>query len=269
MPGKSYPYGACFVYGFHTACGAEQWVRSITDACEQYSLDGVFIDGFQGWSPNGFGRVIGKCTQEVQTAWLAGLNSSLWALHRNFTTGKNAKKKKKIICNQFGGTFNCDVTTGECYCTASNDERWGGGPDGAMALTSYDTAHPRKGVVVHVPHNAVGGAIFNSSLASFLLGAGEGDAYGIGFGYECELGGWLKWDRNLDQPLGAPTGPAVNSSGTLRRSFASGTKAFMNTSAAARGARLATCIVWADGAQSDRNGGCGQLRALEAAEVRA
>ena len=41
----------------------------------------------------------------------------------------------------------------------------------------------------------------------------------------------------------------------------------MNTSAAARGARLATCIVWADGVQSDRNGGCGQLRALEAAEA--
>ena len=56
-----------------------------------------------------------------------------------------------------------------------NDERWGGGDDGVAALTSYGAEHPQKGVIVHVPHVAVGGGIFNSSLASFLLGANDGD----------------------------------------------------------------------------------------------
>ena len=56
-----------------------------------------------------------------------------------------------------------------------NDERWGGGDDGIAALTSYGAEHPQKGVIVHVPHVAVGGGIFNSSLASFLLGANDGD----------------------------------------------------------------------------------------------
>ena len=32
---------------------------------------------------------------------------------------------------------------------------------------------------------------------------------GIGFGYDCQTGGWLKWDENLDKPLGEPTGPAT------------------------------------------------------------
>jgi hypothetical protein len=192
IPGKAYPYGGCVVYGFNTQCGAQGWVDAITSACEQHDLDGVFIDGFQGYSAGvSYNRVLGKCSKETQQAWLRGLNASLWALHTNFTTGKNSKKKKKIICNQTGGTYNCDVKTGECYCTASNDERWGGGDDGVAALQTYDTAHPNKGVIVHVPHNMVHNAVYNSSLAGFLLGAGDNDAYGIGFGYECGTGGWL------------------------------------------------------------------------------
>ena len=268
VPGKSYPFGACVVYGFDTECGATQWVKSITDACETYDLDGVFIDGFQGYSPSGFNRVLGKCSPQTQKAWLHGLNASLFALHRNFTTGKNAKKKKKIICNQTGGTYNCDVTTGECYCTASNDERWGGGSDGVTALQTYDASFPDKGVIVHVPHVMVNNAIYNSSLASFLLGAGSGDAYGIGFGYECDSGGWLKAseDPNLKKPLGAPLGPAVNSSNIWQRQFASGVKVYMNaTPVISVGARLNTCIVWNDGTRTPRNDGCEQMARLEAA----
>ena len=45
VTGKNYPYGACYTYGFDTECGAQQWVKFITDACEKYNLDGVFIDG--------------------------------------------------------------------------------------------------------------------------------------------------------------------------------------------------------------------------------
>lgn len=267
VPGKHYPFGACVVYGFDTECGASQWVKSITDACEQYDLDGVFIDGFQGYSPSGFGRVLGKCSTSTQEAWLAGLNASLWALHANFTTGRNAKRKKKIICNQTGGTFNCDKTTGECYCTASNDERWGGGSDGVLALQTYDAAYPSKGVIVHVPHVMVNNAIYNSSLASFLLGAGSNDAYGIGFGYECASGGWLKAedDPNLNKPLGRPVGPAINSSNIWRRQFASGVKVFMNaTPVISVGARVNTCIVWADGTRTPRNDGCAQMTRFEA-----
>eukprot|EP01052_Picozoa_sp_SAG31_P045679 SAG31_NODE_8439_length_1452_cov_1.906874_1_plen_330_part_01 len=171
VPGKSYPFGACVVYGFNTKCGASQWVKSITDACEKYDIDGVFIDGFQGYDPaGGYPRVLGKATRSAQQAWLRGLNASLWALHKNFTTGRAAKKKKRIICNRTGSTYNCDVVTGECYCTASNDERWGGGSDGVVALQSYDGQHKSKGVIVHVPHNMVGNAVYNSTLASFLLG---------------------------------------------------------------------------------------------------
>ena len=41
IPGRSYPYGGCYVYGFNTECGKKQWTKSITDACEEYNLDGV------------------------------------------------------------------------------------------------------------------------------------------------------------------------------------------------------------------------------------
>lgn len=87
---------------------------------------------------------------------------------------------------------------------------------------------------------------------------------GIGFGYDCQTGGWLKWDENLDKPLGEPTGPATNTSNIWQRSFTSGTKVYMNASPAAKGAKLATCIRWNDGVTTDRNGGCSQLSQLEA-----
>ena len=146
----------------------------------------MFIDGFQGCGPytGSCGRCLNDVDKATAAAWLKGLNESLWALHKNFTTGKNAQKPKKIICNRTGQTYDCDEKTKTCYCSASNDERWGGGDDGVVALTSYASAHPSKGVVVHVPHVAVDNGIFNSSLASFLLGANDGDGYGIGFGYE-------------------------------------------------------------------------------------
>ena len=268
VDGPGYPYGACVVYGFDTSCGSEQWTTAITDACEEYNLDGVFIDGFQGCDPFGKGgggcpRLLHDCDAKTATAWLAGLKTSLLALHKNFTTGKNAGKKKKIICNLTGGTFNCDTTTQQCICSASNSERWGGGDDGVKQLIEYGSDFPSKGVIVHVPHTQVGNAVYNSSMAGYLLGASDGDGYGIGFGYECGLGGWLKFknDPNLEKPLGEPTGPATNTSNIWRRSFTSGVKVYMNSTPPAVGARLATCITWADGATTGRNNGCSQVKA--------
>eukprot|EP00040_Diaphanoeca_grandis_P001535 m.276018 g.276018 ORF g.276018 m.276018 type:complete len:417 (-) comp122007_c0_seq1:25-1275(-) len=265
---SGYPYGGCYIYGFDTECGAKHWVSAITDAIEMYNLDGVFIDGFQGCDPyeGSCNRVIGTCSKVTQQAWLSGLNASLWALHNNFTTGENAKKPKKIICNQTGGTYSCKKG-GKCFCSASNDERWGGGSDGVQALQTYDSANPENGVIVHVPHNVVGGDIFASTIASFLLGASDNDGYGIGFGYDCETGGWLKWDRVLDLPLGAPLAAAQITNSTelgllFRRNFTSGVQAYMNATKPDVGARLATCVVWGDGTRTSRNNGCDQLSAV-------
>ena len=271
IPGSEFPFGVCVTYGFDSECGRKQWVKSITDACELYDLDGVFIDGFQGCTPaEGCNRLLSKTDDATKTAWLQGLNESLWALYQNFTgsgeggsRNKNkAKKKKKIICNRTGSTWNCDTTTRTCYCSASNDERWGGGPQAVAALQSYAAETPGKSVIIHVPHTAVGGAIFNSSLASFLLGSADGDGIGLGFGYDCEEGGWLKWSPDLDKPLGAPLGPATNHSHIWRRRFASGAQAYMNATPPSRGAQIATCIRWADESATERNNGCEQLQRL-------
>ena len=85
-----YPFGACVVYGFNTECGSAQWTKSITDACEQYDLDGVFIDGFQGCDPFGPGggacpRLLGHCDAETSAAWLKGLKRSLLVWRRRLS----------------------------------------------------------------------------------------------------------------------------------------------------------------------------------------
>ena len=64
--------------------------------------------------------------------------------------------QKKIVCNRTGSTFNCDVKKGaQCYCTASNEERWGGGADAIAAVRAYDGSNSKKGVLVHGTRQSV------------------------------------------------------------------------------------------------------------------
>lgn len=301
VPGKAYPFGACYTYGFDTECGRQAWVKFIVDTVEQQNLDGIFIDGFQGCDPsvpNGSCRVLSKCTAQVATAWMQGLNSSLWALAQAF-----AGKNKTVICNDTGQTYACDSEIG-CFCTASNDERFGGGISGAVSLMDYNKVrqsrnepshstrfflvivsshvhllpqeNPRGGVIVHVPHIAPYNAgIFNRSFAAFLLGAYDGYGFGIGFQYDCQLGGWLDVDKfPLAQKLGPPLGdakielaswPGANCTYTtaarprqpqtlgclMRRSFQSGVSVFLGQylppDNPTRPTNGGLCIWWSDG----------------------
>lgn len=197
--------GFCPVFGFDTACGREAWVRLIVDAVQTNDLDGVFIDGFQGCDPMASGcRVLGHSGQAQTAAWMSGLKSALYALAAALAGLGN----KTIICNETGNTYACDGEA-NCFCNASNSERFGGGPPGAVQLMDYAKANPDGGVVVHVPHINDGMAIFEQAFAAFLLGAGDGDGFGLGFQYECGRGGWLEVDKfPLQQKLGPPLGRA-------------------------------------------------------------
>lgn len=69
-----------------------------------------------------------------------------------------------------------------------------------------------KALCTQVPHINGNTAIFNRALAAFLLGAYDGYGFGIGFQYECGLGGWLeskKFAYALDQRLGEPKADVV------------------------------------------------------------
>ena len=124
--------GYCPVFGFDTQCGAENWVRLIVEAVTENKLDGVFIDGFQGCDPFAQScRVLHGSTPAQNTAWMAGLKSALFALAAALAKLGN----KTIICNETGNTYFCDGAD-ECFCSASNDERFGSGPPGTLRVTS-------------------------------------------------------------------------------------------------------------------------------------
>jgi hypothetical protein len=264
----SYP-GYCPVYGFQTQCGRDNWVRLIVESVVNNSLDGVFIDGFQGCAiddakPGAQGCCPGgsqgsTCSPPQRTAWMLGLRQALWALKDAFTK----LGKKTIICNKTGGTYACGKDATRCFCDASNSERYGGGPGGVVQLMDYHKLNPKGGVIVHVPHINAGEQIFNQALAGFLLGAHDGDGFGIGFQYECRRGGWLDIQKHhgiLSQKLGQPDGDAkisiaswpgaqctyttparpkpgrgLETGGCLMsRSFASGTRVFLGALRLAR-----------------------------------
>jgi hypothetical protein len=81
-------------------------------------LDGVFIDGFQGCTPEGgCPRVLATCDADTSTAWLAGLNTTMWQLRAGLDAvaieeseaARTTKKNKTIICNGTGGMYDCTV----------------------------------------------------------------------------------------------------------------------------------------------------------------
>jgi hypothetical protein len=118
----AHPNGYCPVFGFDTTCGQDAWVKLIVDTVNEQDLDGVFIDGFQGCDPfDDRCRVLKGTTPAQDKSWVAGLKSALFALAAALGKGKT------IICNQTGQTYDCDGEA-ECFCSASNEERFGGGP---------------------------------------------------------------------------------------------------------------------------------------------
>ena len=122
-------------------------MRLIVEAVKDNDLDGVFIDGFQGCDPEGKGcRVLGSTGAAQSAAWMAGLKAALFAL------AAALGDLKTIICNETGNTYFCDGAE-KCFCSASNSERFGGGPVLRLfppcALISH--AQGSSGVVATMP----------------------------------------------------------------------------------------------------------------------
>lgn len=252
---------------------SDAWVQFAVDTVTEGNLDGVFIDGFQGCSPDGgCGRTLANCSQAQQAAWLVGLNTSLWALHAQL----KAKGNKTIICNGTGQMWACGGKT-PCFCDAANKERFYPNENDLMQVVHAAQVNDGLGHdfwgIIHVPHINERRANFNKSIAGFLATSGAASTafgFGVGFGYDCEEGGWLVHYPELDQPLGPPLGPPkiTNVSGgggrspqsaVFTRRYTSGARAFFNASNPPSSA--SSCVAWSDGSTTDGNGGCRQMRA--------
>jgi hypothetical protein len=260
----------CHIYGFDTQCGRDGWVRYAVDTVKKGNLDGVFIDGFQGCSPDGgCGRTVGTASPATAKAWLAGLGEALWELHRQLAALGN----KTIICNGTGEMWACGGKK-PCYCDAANKERFYPNEhdlEQVVGAAGDDNGRNPYWGIIHVPHiDDDGRTNFNKSIAGFLAtagGAGTPFGYGLGFEYDCESGGWLRDFPELHKPLGPPAGPPKvtdvqnlghnQKSAVFTRLYKSGVRAYYNATAHPRDG--ASCVAWADGTVTDANGGCKQM----------
>ena len=119
-------------------------------------------------------------------------------------------------------------------------------------------------VEVHVDDCKVGNAMYNASLAAYLIGASNYSYYACtkGWGFS---DGWSVWSPDYNRPLGAPLGPANRTQTGWRRKFVSGTEVWLDTLDQTPNAWGSSCIRWADGhvtrsGKLCRNGG-GDVRA--------
>jgi len=253
-------------------------------------LNGIFLDGFQGCDPfdgNGCQRVCHSsagCDPETMKKWNAGLIQAMWILKKEVLG-----KKGTLVCNSTPGPYMCKVGSKpveQCPCDGTNDERGCGSFDHEEIVDKVDATDGDYAMLTHVPHGNDKGALM-PSIPKFLMAAEKYQYHGSGFGYEC-TGGWLPGDADIQHaysaPLGAPTGPAVESRGCATeprccaksptcspschqpgdycvrtRTFATGTKAFVNYTSGA------TCMMWSDGKNFSTKGrqgddGCDDLQ---------
>ena len=204
-----------------------------------------------------------NCSTAQQAAWIGGLNASLWALRKRL--GAN----KTVICNRTGKMYDCNGRR-PCFCDGANKERFYGGA-GDLEQVAANGLRDGGGyaALVHVPHIDRGRAVFNKALAGYLATASAQTGFGLGFGYPCDSGGWLRNSSTfpeLAKPLGKPLAPPRLVDGVYWRNFTGDgrtpVRVMYNTTVPAGGHGYDTqaCVLWSDNTTTDTKGGCAVLR---------
>ena len=236
-------------YDFSVPAAQAAWVARVAAffANSSGALDGAFIDGNRGgWSS---GILAGTSPAHAQ-AWAAGLNASHRALSaalgpRATLISNYATDEALAVCEggmmERGGSSLGDVQLLQQLAARSCGLHGSGEP----CLVDY-----------HAQYADRDPATFNATVAAFLAGMGKYAYYGRGGGWdgvgEQACASWLEWMPEYSRPLGEPAGPAAQPApGVFTRSFATGTKVFINTT---RGG--GHCVWWADGATTGNPATC-------------
>ena len=224
-------------YDFSVAEARAAWVARVAAffANSSGALDGAFIDGNRGgWSSG----ILSGTTPKHAAAWAQGLNES----HRALAAALGP-----------GATMISNYATDEALavCTGGMMERGGSGAADVAQLQAF--AARTCGVFglpcvadYHAQYADRDAGTFNSTVAAFLAGMGKYASSGRGGGWgatgAAACASWLEWMPEYSKPLGEPTAVAAQPQpGVFTRSFATGTKVFLNTTKGG-----GHCVWWSD-----------------------
>jgi len=215
----------------------EAWVNKIASVVSTSDnngnnlFDGVFIDGYRdesSWTE----QLIPNATVEEKTAWLDG-----------------AKQLGFSLAEAIGDSSIRFINPGQVYASfpgysANSIEFFG--PDDADIKFLQSIIGEFKTIEVHayIGDNL---ALFNTTLAAYLIGVGEGAYFGAGSQWaQCD--DWLIPHFEYDEALGAPDGIGAQSGSVWTRSFNGGkTSVTLDTSS------KKSCIKWASGKTTGNN----------------
>ena len=98
-------------------------------------------------------------------------------------------------------------------------------PHGDQLAVFMSDEHFPGGLIdeIHVDFCRYNTAMYNRSLAAFLIGASEYSYYACTEGWAYRMG-WRHWSPDYDRPLGQPNGRATKTKTGWTRTFASGTR---------------------------------------------
>ena len=226
------------VFDFAVPAALSKWADGVAAVVHEGGLDGVFIDGYRdppAWTTG----LIPRASAAEQAAWLdAAWNKTGVALA--------AALPPAALLLPNGNPLTAAPPPGYNAVSIEFFE-----PSVASIALLQTLAENRSFVEVHA-YIGDNRALFEATLAAYLVGFGEGAYWGAGNTWDtCES--WLV-DWQLAQywkPLGQPHGVAKAASrggGTqYTRSFATGTR--VDLWVPGQGGNRLSCIRWADGSE--------------------
>jgi len=180
-------------------------VVSTSDQNGNNLFDGIFIDGYRSASSWATG-LIPNATLSEQAAWLAG-----------------AKQLGPALASALGNDTIRFINPGQTYAqysgySGNSIEFFTPSDSDIIFLQSIVGVFPTIEVHAYIGADL---ALFNLTLAAYLIGVGPGAYFGTGAEWaSCD--DWLIPHAEFSEALGAPDGPGVKAGGVWTRSFASG-----------------------------------------------
>ena len=203
-------------------------VVSTSDENGANLFDGVFIDGYRGasgWAPG----LIPGATPAEQAAWLAG-----------------ATLLGPALADALGNDTIRFINPGQVFASfpgysANSIEFFGPDDSDIKFLQSIIGAFPTIEVHAYIGADL---ALFNLTLAAYLIGVGEGAYFGTGSEWaQCD--DWLIPHFEFDEALGVPDALGVQTGSVWTRSFGGGaTKVTLDTGGASSACTPDTAAGW-------------------------
>lgn len=231
------------IFDLSSEAARRLWLETIDDALTKSKIDGVFADRGRARAEIDLRSI--NLTEAKRAIW----NEGHAMLIRELMMLVSERRPQTGIVIPNGADF-VGVNGRMFESIRCNDTHSVPPNNDILALQAEEQAG--RIAEVHSDNCSPGTSAFNVSLAAYLVGAVNYSYYGCTEGWTVQSG-WLIWPAEYSKPLGAPLAAGVLKNGTWTRSFAKGTRVWLDQ---VNCVWSRPCIHWGDDTWTGKHQDC-------------